>query len=56
MQTHGTNSLSRGVITRISLFKEIHKGDFHVLNFHAGNNPGAGGDWYCDANLGNNIW
>ena len=20
-----------------------------------GNNPGAG-DWYCDANLGNNIW
>lgn len=21
-----------------------------------GNNPGDGGDYYCDANLGNNIW
>ena len=21
-----------------------------------GNNPGDGGDYYCDANFGNNIW
>ena len=21
-----------------------------------GNNPGAGGDYYCDANFGNSIW
>ena len=26
-----------------------------MFNISAGNNPGAG-DWYCDANFGNNIW
>lgn len=28
---------------------------FIFTHYLPGNNPGAG-DWYCDANFGNNIW